>query len=234
VNLLKDQNEDKVDISQKIENEYEAIDSYIKQHVSRISFIISVLIIGGLFSVLSQNIASRLSWVIFSIAFILLIPLLISILRHNHERIRTMTLFILAIITIGLISSVIYLIYSLFTHSAHGTTLFRDAAILWLTNILVFASCYWEIDQGGPQHRHHNPAQPIDLLFPQLITNFTLWSTWKPSYIDYVFFAFNTSTAFSPTDTMVMSRRTKLLVMTQSAISLVILAVLAARAINIA
>jgi uncharacterized membrane protein len=187
-----------------------------------------------LFSLLSQNIASGLSWVIFSIAFILLIPLLISILRRNHVHIRKITLIILAVITIGLIGSVFYLIYSLFTHTAQATTLFRDAAVLWVTNIVVFALCYWEIDQGGPLLRHHKPAQPIDLLFPQLVTNFPIWKTWKPSYIDYLFFAFNTSTAFSPTDTMVMSRRAKLLIMTQSVISLVIVAVLAARAINIA
>jgi uncharacterized membrane protein len=234
VNPLKDQIEDKDEISEKIEKEYVAVDSYIQQHVSRIAFIISVLVIGGLFSLLSQNIASGLSWVIFSIAFILLIPLLISILRRNHVHIRKITLIILAVITIGLMGSVIYLIYSLFTHKAQATTLFRDAAVLWVTNIVVFALCYWEIDQGGPLRRHHKPAQPIDLLFPQLVTNFPLWRTWKPSYIDYLFFAFNTSTAFSPTDTMVMSRRAKLLIMTQSVISLVILAVLAARAINIA
>jgi uncharacterized membrane protein len=231
---MKGQIEDKEEISKKLENEFDAVDSYIQHHVPRMSFIISVLIIGGLFSILSQNIASGLSWIVFAIAFILLIPLLISILRRNHDQIRMITLTILAVVTIGLIGSVVYLIYSLFTHSAHGTTLFRDAAILWVTNVAVFAICYWEIDQGGPMRRHHKPAQPIDLFFPQMVTNSPRWKTWKPTYIDYLFFAFNTSTAFSPTDTMVLSRRAKLLIMTQSVISLVILAVLAARAINIA
>lgn len=91
---------------------------------------------------------------------------------------------------------------------------------------------YWEIDQGGPYSRHVNKSQPIDFLYPQMMYESELWAYWKPAFMDYIFLAFNTSAAFGPTDTLVMSRRAKLLMNTQASISLIIVAVIAAHAIG--
>jgi hypothetical protein len=110
---------------------------------------------------------------------------------------------------------------------------------LWLTNILVFALWYWRLDAGGPHGRESEPGHSDGaFLFPQMTIlhdakaagNFDAWS---PNFVDYLFLAFNTSTAFSPTDTPALARWAKLLMMLQSLISLTVLALLAARAVNI-
>jgi len=110
--------------------------------------------------------------------------------------------------------------------------LLGDAAITWATNVLNFAILYWFLDQGGPDRRGSaEPGRP-DLAFPQQTTDLPGWNGWKPGILDYVFVAFNTSTAFSPTDTTVLSHRAKILCMVQAGISLIIIAMLAGRVVN--
>jgi uncharacterized membrane protein (DUF373 family) len=202
--------------------------------ISRYIFIGTVVIIGLLLSILPDYLSIGPSWIVLLVAAILFIPLFISVLRGHHETTRKVALSILGVITVGLISSVIFLILRLYSHTIEASTLFRNASILWVSNVSVFSLWYWEVDQGGPVFRQMNPNQPTDFLFPQMISESKLWDHWKPKLMDYLFLAFNTSTAFSPTDTMIMSRRAKLLMMIQGSISLVVIAVLAARAINIA
>jgi hypothetical protein len=126
----------------------------------------------------------------------------------------------------------VFLVGSLLRGRAQAGYLLLDAALLWVSNVLTFALWYWEIDGGGPAHRHMGADCPSDFVFPQKVAGGTASEGWVPEFIDYVFLAFNTSTAFSPTDTMVLARRAKVLMMLQSVISLVTIAVLAARAIN--
>ena len=107
-----------------------------------------------------------------------------------------------------------------------------DAALTWTKNVLTFAVWYWFLDQGGPDRRHSAEPAPPDLAFPQQTASLPGWENWEPAMIDYVFVAFNTSTAFSPTDTLVLSHKAKFLCMIQAGISLVIIAMLAARVVN--
>jgi hypothetical protein len=106
--------------------------------------------------------------------------------------------------------------------------------VLWVTNILVFAYWYWRLDGGGPFRRRMPTGQsPRAFLFPQmLMPNPGDASEWSPMFIDYLFVAFNTSAAFSPTDTPVLSRWAKVLTMIQAGVSLTVVVVLAARAIG--
>ena len=97
---------------------------------------------------------------------------------------------------------------------------------------MTFTVWYWEIDGGGPAQRRQEEHHSEDFLFPQMNLDDKTSRTWSPSILDYLFLAFNTSTAFSPTDTAFLSRRAKLLMMVQALLSLVILAVLVSRAIN--
>ncbi len=117
------------------------------------------------------------------------------------------------------------------------TELLRAAIALWLSNILVFASWYWRLDAGGPHVRDSRQFHAQgDFLFPQMMLPPHMlpeYKAWKPGFVDYLFLAFNTSTAFSPTDVPVLSRWAKILMMIQSGISLGTIAILAARAINI-
>jgi hypothetical protein len=117
-------------------------------------------------------------------------------------------------------------------------TLLRSAAALWVTNVLVFALWYWRLDAGGPHQRDLRAGHPSgSFLFAQMTFREDdvppEWKGWSPTFIDYLFLAFNTSTAFSPTDVPVLSRWAKLLTMAQASISLTVVVILAARAVNI-
>ncbi|MFD0694689.1 DUF1345 domain-containing protein [Paenibacillus sp. GCM10027628] len=216
----------------KFDNNENQLQQYVK-HVPRWSFFNVILIIGGLLSVLSERLTIGPSWLIPVITLVLLIPMLISIRKSQQKMTRVIALIITGIVTVGLISSVTSLVYGLFTRTTvSAVNLLRDAAILWVTNVSVFGAWYWEIDQGGPYLRHVNKTQPIDFLYPQMMYESELWTNWKPTFMDYLFLAFNTSAALGPTDTLVMSRRAKLLMNTQASISLVIVAVIAAHAIG--
>jgi hypothetical protein len=115
----------------------------------------------------------------------------------------------------------------------------RAAAALWATNILVFASWYWRLDAGGPHERARTPGHADGaFLFPQMTMDPAAKLAageheWEPNFVDYLFLAFNTSTALSPTDVPVLSRWAKALMMIQALISLLVLVLLAARAVNI-
>lgn len=124
------------------------------------------------------------------------------------------------------------LISSLLSGETPAPVLLQDAALLWVINIVTFAVWYWEIDGDGPAQRLQEAHASEDPLFPQMNLSGKVTSGWSPGFLDYLFLAFNTSTAFSPTDTAILSRRAKVLTMLQALQSLLILAVLVARAIN--
>ncbi len=115
---------------------------------------------------------------------------------------------------------------------SQGIVLFRSAVLIWAINLLVFALAYWELDGGGPARRLGTTCPPGDFLFPQQM-NDKLNEGWSPRFLDYLFLAFNTATAFSPTDTMILSRPAKLLMMTQAGISLLTVGLVVARGVNI-
>jgi hypothetical protein len=124
-------------------------------------------------------------------------------------------------------------------HREQPTELLVSAGSLWMTNILVFALWYWRLDAGGPHGREARPGHHEgSFLFPQMTMPPEAkmaadLDDWSPNFVDYLFLAFNTSTAFSPTDTPALTRWAKVLMMLQSLISLAVLALLAARAVNI-
>jgi hypothetical protein len=131
------------------------------------------------------------------------------------------------------------LVRDLVTHHGLPTELLKGALAIWSMNILVFASWYWQLDAGGPHKRTRRQVYSGGaFLFPQLTAIPEVMKTafpdgWRPGFVDYLFLAFNTSTAFSPTDVPVLSIWAKILMMIQSSISLATLALVAARAVNV-
>ena len=118
-----------------------------------------------------------------------------------------------------------------------AATLIGSGALIWSTNIVATAVVLWELDRGGPfarDPRHRRRELPPDLLFPQMtgIPGVNP-KTWRPSFVDYFFVAFTTATAFSPTDTMPLSGRLKIIMMAAASVSLATIAIVAARAVNI-
>jgi uncharacterized membrane protein len=118
--------------------------------------------------------------------------------------------------------------------STGGRTLLIDALNIWATNVIIFALWYWELDRGGPSldRTVHHP--PSDFLFPQMVApRENPAASENPGFVDYLFLSFTTCTAFSPTDTLPLTARMKLLMLFEALISLLTIALVAARAVNI-
>ena len=173
-------------------------------------------------------------WLLFAVIFVLLIPIVFSYRRERHDVTRILIFAAIGVITLALIGSLGLLIEGLPEHKDPPRTLLTSAGLLWLTNVLVFSLWYWKLDAGGPLGREKmGGAANSSFLFPQMTRQDEVSQAWSPVFLDYLFLAFNTSTAFSPTDTSVLSRWAKVLMMLQSLISLSIIALLAARAVNV-
>jgi len=195
---------------------------------------VAMLAAAGVYLALPEPLTIGPSWLLLAIVVLLLIPIVISARRGRYGITRVLTFTVNGIITVSMIASLIFLIQGIPQHLETPKALLRSAAALWLTNILIFALWYWKLDGGGPLLRElPNGMSSSSFLFPQMIGRENRDSSWVPSFVDYLFLAFNTSTAFSPTDTAVLSRWAKLGTMLQSLISLTIIALLAARAVNI-
>jgi hypothetical protein len=200
---------------------------------------VAVLAVGGLYAALPDVVSMGPSWLFPSIVVALLIPTIVSHHSGQH-RLNTMLGYTVdGVLTVGLTISLGLLIAALPEHKETPTALLLSAASLWATNILVFALWYWRLDAGGPNQRDQRPGHfEGAFLFPQMtMSDQSLRQSgqrhWSPNFVDYLFLAFNTSTAFSPTDVPVLARWAKVLMMIQSLLSLLIIALLAARAVNI-
>jgi uncharacterized membrane protein len=201
--------------------------------------VIAILAVGGLYTALPDALTFGPRWLFPSLVLTLLIPDVVAHYAGRHELNAVLGFAVDAVLTAGLIVSVIRLIDALPTNKETPQELLLSAASLWITNILVFALWYWRLDAGGPHQRDKVPGHRQGaFLFPQMTMSEEALrqagqQDWSPDFIDYLFLAFNTSTAFSPTDAAVLAGWAKVLMMVQALLSLLIIALLAARAINI-
>jgi uncharacterized membrane protein len=203
---------------------------------------VAVLAMVAVFGLLASQFSPWLGAAFVGVSLATLGAVVLARRRNLHRLQRKLALTLTAILTAALVAGVTVVIVQLVdaelitrcigqSASPSPPALLGTAAVIWLLNVLLFAFWYWEIDAGGPAERHRSgPYQSADLVFPQRQHDGA--DEWIPEFLDYLFFAFNSSTAFSPTDTLVMSRRMKVLMMVQSLVSLAILAVVAARAVN--
>ncbi|MES2460009.1 MAG: hypothetical protein V4671_05445 [Armatimonadota bacterium] len=201
------------------------------------------LAVAGLYLALSPVLTAGPRWLFPGIVAVLVIA--VSTTRHLRLQKANHLLGTAAgaILTLFLLGSIFLLVRELPTRSESPTALLRSAMALWASNILVFAQWYWRLDAGGPGHRDRRRGQGIRhqdgaFLFPQMSLSKDLReemgeSNWSPNFWDYLFLSFTTSTAFSPTDTLPLSRWAKILMMVQALISLLVITLLAARAVNI-
>jgi hypothetical protein len=201
--------------------------------------LVAVLAVGGLYTALPDALTLGPRWIFPSVVLALLIPTMISHRTGKHQLNATFFWIVAAVLTVGLIISLTLLIDALPAHEVKPDALLLSAASLWVTNILLFALWYWRLDAGGPHQRDQTPGHSDGaFLFPQMtLSEDALRKTgqeeWSPNFVDYLFLAFNTSTAFSPTDTPVLARWAKILMMLQSLLSLLIIALLAAHAVSL-
>jgi uncharacterized membrane protein len=194
-----------------------------------------MLAAGCLYLALPESLAAGPRWLLLAIVVALVITMEVTLRNGRDEITRVLAFVASGAITAAMIASLAILIAELPSHRESPKKLLISSVALWITNVLVFALWYWKLDAGGPIERDkaHGRRLRSSFLFPQMLNLDDGNPPWSPNFMDYLFLAFNTSTAFSPTDTAVLSRWAKFGTMLQSLISLTIVALLAARAVNI-
>jgi hypothetical protein len=194
---------------------------------------VALLIVGALYAVIPGTLTFGPRAFLLALVSVLLIPVVTAHQQGRHHLARLLGFGLVGLVTVAVAISVILLISSSFGgRTPPPPTLLQDAALLWVINVVTFAVWYWEIDSGGPVQRLREGHTSEDFLFPQRNLNDKSTRAWSPEFLDYLFLAFNTSTAFSPTDTAFLSWRVKVLMMVQALQSLLIIAVLVSRAVN--
>jgi uncharacterized membrane protein len=197
--------------------------------------LIAIIGMGGSSLALPNSLVLGPRWLPMAIVLALLVPTLIAHRLGRHDIDRVLGYAISVIVTLSLVFSLALLIRAIPSRTESPGVLLRSAAVLWVTNILVFALWYWRLDAGGPHERDARPRHTAGaFFFPQMMEGAPARdaATWSPRFVDYLFVAFCTSTAFSPTDTPVLSRWAKVLTMLQALVSLLCVALLVARGIG--
>ena len=185
-------------------------------------------------------------WVVPALTVLVLAVLLLSVPESRlmeslgwrgyelHVTRRWLSLGMIAVVSAANSASIILLVHLLVNGAhANASTLLRAAVHMWVVNVLVFALWYWQLDGGGPLSRPTCVPRERDFLFPQHTESALMEGGWHPLFLDYLYVSFTNAAAFSPTDTMPLSRWAKMLMLVQSAISLALAVMVVARAVNI-
>ncbi len=205
---------------------------------SRIPVTVTMAVAIVLMAVLPDRIANHPRWLVPGLASVLLIVVLVvnpMRVDANSRRLRPIAFALLAVISIGNAISAGRLIVDLVNASGihKPETLLLSGGIIWTTNMIVFAVWYWEFDRGGPAQRALGTDPYPDFLFPQMADPHFAPPGWEPHFVDYLYLSFTNATAFSPTDVMPLAHWAKLTMLGQSGVSLLTLALVIARAVNI-
>jgi hypothetical protein len=173
---------------------------------------------------------------------VLLVTLLVGRLRTDdphHGGLRAVSLVLVSLLVVANVAAALRLVTLILSGQGAATSaeLVRAGLGIWVTNVIAFAILFWELDLGGPARRTLPPPEPVapdvpDFLFPQYDSTRTP-SDWLPGFADYLYTSFTNATAFSPTDAMPTGYRAKAMMALQSAVALVTMAFLLARAVNI-
>jgi hypothetical protein len=170
------------------------------------------------------------------VAVLALVPLTIAdAMGREHPAYRVLALGLLGVTVAANGTSLVLLVRELVARTTHmsGRELLAAALTVWLSNLIVFALWFWELDRGGPRAREHGEGALPDFLFPQMTDAKELMPDWQPAFSDYLYTSSTNGTAFSPTDTMPITGKAKLLMSVQSLSSFVLVVLVTARAVNI-
>jgi hypothetical protein len=211
----------------------------------------AVLVIVALQTAIVNDLAIGPRWLAPAVELALLVPLSIATawtqrrarkastkeqvnkVWRGRLRTRRLAITLTAVVTAMNFGALARLIEAILAgHAAGGRTLLMDAVNIWATNVLIFALWFWALDRGGPAGQLLGSGRGKDFIFTQQQPG-GRFPGWSPGFIDYLFLAYTNATAFSPADTFPLSVRAKLLMMAESGISLVTIALVASRAVGI-
>ena len=199
----------------------------------------AMLAVFALLEILPGRLRILPTWLFYLSAAVILAPMVavaVSPEKARWMRVERAVLFFFVILGTAInVVALGQLIVAITVHpdTIGGIPLLSSSIGIWATNTLVFSLLFWEVDRGGPYARATNVDIKPDWLFPQTGTPEAVPPDWRPLFLDYLFLGYCTATAFSPTDVLPLTRRAKMLMMLESAISLVTIVIVAARAINI-
>ena len=178
-------------------------------------------------------------WVLPLIEAILLVALIAGdpgAINRRSRVLRVVSIGLVSVLVLSALWATVRLIDVLISggpQTNSATDLLEAGSIVWVSNILAFALLYWELDSGGAAARAHHSRGDVDFAFPQHMNPDLAPADWIPRFVDYLYLAFTNATAFSPTDAMPIAPWAKLAMMVQSVISLAILGLVIARAVNV-
>jgi hypothetical protein len=180
------------------------------------------------------------AWVVPAVLLALLAALIIGDpgrIDRQKTWLRIVTGAVIAIMTLANLLGAVHLVRDIITNnklfSSNATGLLATGGVIWATNVIAFGLWYWDLDRGGAAARAHHPHANPAFVFPEMLQTDYVPATWVPEFADYLSLAFWTATAFSPTDVSAIKRWAKLLMMIEAAVSLLLAALVIARAINI-
>jgi hypothetical protein len=187
---------------------------------------------------LSQKVVIGPKWLVPGVEGLLLLVLVaIAPARATVRslRVRRFALFVIGLVTLTNVVSLGLLVHFLINGGkAGGHSLILSGIVLWVTNVLIFAVWYWEMDRGGPVARFQNPDALADFQFPQMEDSKSyVPENWQPGFLDYLYTSLTNATAFSPTDTMPLTQTAKMVMGVQGVAALVTVGLVVARAVNI-
>ncbi len=165
---------------------------------------------------------------------VVFIPVIVFWAFDKRKLLGASILMSCVLLTFELLFSTLLLVLTLGVDTAaQAYLLIKDTMLVMLINVLIFSLWYWIID--SPRLRQGTPreSEPWDFLFPQRAGSIPRYDAWMPSYADYLFLAFTTTFAFGPTDTLPLSRRSKILMLLQATLSVITIVVLAGRALSL-
>ena len=210
---------------------------------STLPAMLMILVTFGLFWLLPSHFKPVPAAIMIAL-YLVLVALVVVFVPHRHGRAerwqRSLVMLVMAAITISNGYDLVRLIQTLLTKNQPltGRELILSAGVIWLTNVVVFALWFWELDAGGPGRRAAARDDPSlatypDFQFPQMGNARIAPPGWHPRLVDYLYFAFSNGTAFSATDVMPLSHWAKGLMMVQAGSSLLLVVLVTARAVNV-
>ncbi|KQV80486.1 hypothetical protein [Rhizobium sp. Root1220] len=201
--------------------------------------VLAILAVFAFLEMLPHHVYALPRWVSYAVLFATIVPMIMVTISADNavwlriERFATMLLAgVYAGNTVAELGDLIGII-TIHPPETRAVSLLTSSFSIWITNVLTFSLLYWQIDAGGPSRIARRIARKPDWLFPQATSPELAMPDWRPVYIDYLSLAFNTATAFSPTDVLPLTARAKELMMLESTISLLTMVLVAARAVNV-
>ncbi|MFJ8129727.1 hypothetical protein [Streptomyces hydrogenans] len=178
-------------------------------------------------------------WLIPAVEGLLLVALIAGDpgrIDRRSTALRTLSIALVGVLALSAVWSTGQLVDDILGNgeeTASATSLLQSGGTVWACTVLAFSLLYFELDGGGAAARAHRLPRAPALAFPQQLNPELASAHWRPRYVDYLYLGLTNATAFSPTDVMPLAPWAKMAMGVQSLVSLLILGLVVARAVNV-